>query len=67
MQAIQKIYEHKKYNEEKSFKLAILKMKSYASLWYEHLKKSEARKTKSKIKTWYKFKKHMHKSFLPSS
>jgi len=47
--------------------LAILKMKGYASLWYEHLKKSRVRETKFKIKAWSKFKKHMEKIFLPPS
>jgi len=67
VQAIEKIFEFKGYNDEKSFKLVILKLKGYASLRYEHLKKSRAREAKSKIKTWSKRKKHMDKIFLPSS
>jgi len=47
--------------------LAIFKMKGYASLWYERLKKSRAREAKFKIKTWSKLKKHMDKRFLPPS
>jgi len=30
--------------------MVVLKLNGYASLWYEHLKKSRARKAKSKIK-----------------
>jgi len=52
----------KEYNDEKS-----LKLKGYASLWYEHLKKNRAREAKAKIKRWSKLKKHMDKRFLPSS
>jgi len=51
VQAIERIFELKEYNEEKSFKLAILKLKGYASPWDEHLKKNRAREAKSKIRT----------------
>jgi len=61
------IIEIKEHNDEKAFKLVILKLKGYASLWYETLKKNRARKTKSKIKTWSKLNKHMEKRFLPPS
>jgi len=67
VQAIEKIIELKEYNDEKAFKLVILKLKGYASLWYETLKKNRSRKTKSKIKTSSKLKKHMKKRFLPPS
>jgi len=67
VQALERIFELKDYNDEKAFKLAILKMKGDASLWYEHLKKSRAREAKSKIKTWSKLKKHIDKRFLPPS
>ena len=67
VQAIERIIELKDYNDKKVFKLVILKLKGYASLWYETLKKNRARETKSKIKTWSKHKKHMEKRFLPPS
>jgi len=67
VQALEKIFELKDYNDERTFKLAILKMKGYASLWYEHLKKIRAGENKSKIKTWSKLKKYADKRFLPSS
>ena len=51
VQVIERIIELKEYNDEKAFKLVIHKLKGYASLWYETLKKHRARKTKSKIKT----------------
>ena len=67
VQALERIFELKDYNDEKAFKLAILKLKRYASLWYEHLQKSRAREAKSKINTWSKLKKRMNKIFLPPS
>jgi len=38
-------------NDKKAFKLTILKMKGYASLWYENLKKKGAKEAKAKTKT----------------
>ena len=51
VQAFGKIFELKEYNDEKSFKLAILTMKGYATLWYKNLKKNLAREAKFEIKT----------------
>ena len=65
VQAIERIFEFKEYNDEKSFKFTIIKLKGHASLWYEHLKKSRASEGKSKFKTWSKLKKYMDKRFLP--
>jgi len=67
VQAIKRIIELKEYNDERIFKLVILKLKGYVSLWYETLKKNRVRETKSKIKTWSKFKKDMKKRFLSPS
>ena len=35
IQSIERIFEIKEYSDEKSFEIAILKLKKYASLWYE--------------------------------
>jgi len=51
VQIMKMIFELKEYNDEKALKLAILKYKGYASLWYKHIKKNRAREAKSKIKT----------------
>jgi len=61
---MERIIEIKGYYRETAFKLAVLKLKQYASLWYENLKRTRALKGKSKIKTWVKLKKHMDKTFL---
>ena len=65
VQAHERIFELKDYNDEKYFKLVILKWKGYASLLYEHMNKSRVREAKSKIRTWSKLKKYMGKRFLP--
>ena len=67
VQPIKRIVELKEYNDEKAFMLAILKLKEYASLWYETLKKSWERENKYKIKTWSNLKKQMARRFLPPS
>ena len=67
VQAFERIFGLKEDNDGKAFKLAILKLKGYASLWYEQLKKSRAKEAKSEIKTWSKLKKHIDKGFLPHS
>ena len=59
-----RIFELKEYNDERTFKLAILKMNGNASLWYENLKMIRATEAKSKVKTWFKLKKNMDKKFL---
>jgi len=56
VQALEGIIELKECSDRKAFRLAILKLKAYASLWCETLNKSWASETKSKIKTWSKLK-----------
>ena len=36
---IEQIFDYKEYDEHKSFKVAELKLTSYASLWFEGLQK----------------------------
>ena len=67
VQAIMRIIKFKEYNDVKTFKLAIFNLKGYATLWYEILKKSQVRATKSKIRIESKLKKHMERRFLPPS
>jgi len=64
---MERIIEIKGYSREKAFKLAILKLKQYATLWYENLKRTRVLEGKSKIITWIKLKKHMDKRFLPTT
>ncbi|XP_074278613.1 uncharacterized protein LOC141602205 [Silene latifolia] len=61
----ERVFEYKEYDEHKQFKVAILKLTKYASLWYENLKKQRKRDKKSKIDTWEKLKKHLMRRFLP--
>jgi len=67
IQAIERFFEIKEFSDEKAFKVAVLKLKSYASLWYENLKKQRSREGKSRIRSWSKLKKLMSKRFLPDN
>jgi len=48
VQAIKRIIEIKGYSGEKSFKIIVLKLKQYTSLWYENLKRPRALEGKSR-------------------
>ena len=67
VQAMERIIEIKGYSGEKAFKLAVLKLKQYASPWCENLKRTRALEGKPKVKTWVKLKRHMDKRFLPAT
>ena len=64
---MERIVEIKGYYGEKAFKLVVLKLKQYASLWYENLKRTRALEGQPMVKTWVKHKKHMDKRFLPAT
>jgi len=67
VQPLDRIFEAKGYDDEKSFKIASLKLTRYASLWFENVKKQRARDGKRKINSWEKLKSLMNKRFLPKS
>ena len=67
VQAMERMIEIKGYSRQKPFKLAILKLKQYASLWNENLKRTRALEGKPKVKTLVKLKKHMDRRFLPTT
>ena len=58
------IFEAKGYDDEKSFKIASLKLTRYASLLFENVKKQRSREGKRKINSWEKLKSLMNKRFL---
>jgi len=63
---MERIIEIKGYSGGKAFKLAVLKLEQYASLWNENLKRTRAFE-EPKVKTWVKLKKHMGRRFLPAT
>ena len=67
MQALERFFEIKEYSNEKAFKVIVLKVKKYASLWYENIRKQRAREGKTRMRTWSKLKKLMSKLFFPNN
>jgi len=51
MQSIERFFDINEYSDKKAFKDAILKLKKYASLWYENIKRQRTREGKARIKT----------------
>eukprot|EP00257_Ricinus_communis_P023189 XP_015583107.1 uncharacterized protein LOC107262331 [Ricinus communis] len=56
---IEIMFEYKGYDDRRRFKLAILKLKSLAALWYENLKSQRRREGKEKLDSWERLKKKM--------
>jgi len=49
VQVLDRIFKAKGYDDERSFKVASLKLTRYASLWFENIKKQRATEGKRKI------------------
>ncbi|XP_074303264.1 uncharacterized protein LOC141637716 [Silene latifolia] len=61
---VERIFEYKGYNDTKAFKVATLKLKGYASLWYDTMKSLRAREGKDPIRSWNKLKKKLLAKFV---
>lgn len=67
VQTMDKIIEVKGYDEKKGFKVAVMKLKKYASLWYENMKHERELEGKKRVNTWSKLKECMLKKICSSS
>ncbi|KAL2932191.1 Non-structural maintenance of chromosomes element 1-like protein, partial [Bienertia sinuspersici] len=63
---LDRLFEHKGFDDRKSYKYAILRLTQYASLWLESTKASRNRKNKPPINTWTDLKRKMRRAFLPA-
>ncbi|XP_074304935.1 uncharacterized protein LOC141639787 [Silene latifolia] len=61
---IEKNFEYKGYTDVKAFKVIVLKLKGYASLWYDNLKHQRTREGKEPLMSWSKLKKKMLSKFV---
>ncbi|XP_010695087.1 uncharacterized protein LOC104907794 [Beta vulgaris subsp. vulgaris] len=66
LQRMERVFDYKDYDDAKRFKIAILKLIGYASLWYENLKNKRRKDGKPSLCSWEKLKTRMKKRFLPS-
>ena len=64
---IERVFEFKGYSDEKKCRVAILKFKGYASLWWENTRKKRERDGKARVRTWVKLKRMLDKRFLPEN
>lgn len=61
---IEKAFEYKGYSDEKKCKMAISKLKDYALLWWENVKKQRSKDREVRFRAWEKWKKLLKKWFL---
>lgn len=61
---VERIFDFKEYSEERKVKLVAIKLKGYASLWWENLKRERNREGRRPIRSWEKMKRELRKRFL---
>ncbi len=64
---VERIFEFKEYSEERRVKLVAIKLKGYASLWWENLKRERNREGRRPIRAWEKMKRELKRRFLSES
>ncbi|XP_074278641.1 uncharacterized protein LOC141602236 [Silene latifolia] len=64
LRSVERVFEFKNYDDRKAFKVAILKLKGYASLWYENMKHQRIRDGKEPVRSWLKLRKKLKEKFI---
>ena len=67
LQTVERVFEYKDVPEDKKVKLVALKLRKYASLWWENLIKKRAKRGKTKVRSWEKMRTKLKDRFLPPS
>ncbi|KAJ9542861.1 hypothetical protein OSB04_029367 [Centaurea solstitialis] len=62
---VEKVFDYKGFDDQKSYRIAVLKLTKYAALWFENLKTKRDREEEPRIMTWSELKRHLKKRFLP--
>ncbi|KAD3641639.1 hypothetical protein E3N88_30863 [Mikania micrantha] len=65
LQTVERVFDLRDVPDTFKVKLVAVKLRSYASLWWEHVKKKRAQEGRSKVKTWIKMKNLLRDKFLP--
>ncbi|GKD30814.1 reverse transcriptase domain-containing protein, partial [Tanacetum coccineum] len=65
IQTVERIFDLRDIPDRLKVKLVAIKLKKYASLWWEHVQTQRARKGKHKVDTWDKMKRLLRDKFLP--
>ncbi|KAL4570144.1 hypothetical protein LXL04_025795 [Taraxacum kok-saghyz] len=62
---VERVFDLKDIPDNFKVKVVAIKLRKYASLWWEHLKKKRTQEGRSKVETWAKMKKLLCEKFLP--
>ncbi|PWA39125.1 reverse transcriptase domain-containing protein [Artemisia annua] len=65
LSTIERIFDLRDVPDQLKVKLVAIKLRKYASLWWDHVKKQRSRDGKSRVETWAKMKKLLQEKFLP--
>jgi len=65
MNTVERVFEYKDIPDDKKVKLVALKLRRYASIWWNNILSKRARKGKGKIRSWRKMKEKLKDKFLP--
>jgi uncharacterized coiled-coil protein SlyX len=67
LRELEKMIDHRGYNDHQSYKLASLKLTKLASLWFENLQRTRVNEGKGKIRSWEKLRKRLCRKYVPPS
>ncbi|KAI4372778.1 hypothetical protein MLD38_010970 [Melastoma candidum] len=65
MHTVERIFDYEEVLEDRMVNLAALKLKKYASHWWENTNQQRRREGRDKIRSWTKMKRALTKRFLP--
>ncbi|GKB80007.1 reverse transcriptase domain-containing protein [Tanacetum coccineum] len=67
LSTVERVFDVRDILDKLKVKLAAIKLRQHASLWWDHVNKRRRIKGKSKVETWEKMKKLMKAKFLPEN
>ena len=65
LNTVERVFEYKDIPDDKKVKLVALKLRKYASIWWNNVISKRARKGKDKIRSWRKMRSKLRAKFLP--
>ncbi|KAJ0534568.1 putative nucleotidyltransferase, Ribonuclease H [Helianthus annuus] len=65
LQTVERVFDLRDIPEQLKVKVVAIRLRRYASLWWENLKRQRAREGKSKVETWSKMRRLLRAKFLP--
>jgi len=65
LQTVERIFDLRQVPESLKVKLVAIRLRKYASLWWEHVQHQRHREGKHKVDTWNKMKRLLRSKFLP--